>query len=86
MLFRSPTFVVHLADKSIASYSLVSLKKENDKRTVQLGEGTVPFSTIEYADGYFQLIPKSTLAPGQYLFFYMPNVNFVDHLYSFEVK
>lgn len=82
------TFVVHLTDKSISHYSLFSLKKEKDKRTMRLGDTAkiIPFSTIEYADGYFQLTPKTSLSLGQYVFFYHEAANSLDHFYSFEVK
>jgi hypothetical protein len=45
-----------------------------------------PFSTVEYADGYFQLMPRATLASGQYVFFSMKVANVVEHFYSFAVK
>jgi hypothetical protein len=82
------TFVVHLSDKSISHYSLYSLKKEKDKRTMRVSNAAqrVLFSAIEYADGYFQLTPKTSLAPGEYVFFSQEVANSVDHFYSFEVK
>jgi hypothetical protein len=80
-------FVVHLPDKSILYYSLRLLKQEKDQRTFRPADGTneVSFSTSEYADGYYLLTPKSTLSPGQYVFFLEQNM-VADFFYSFAVK
>jgi hypothetical protein len=81
-------FLIHLPDKSVGSYVLYTLKKERDKRTMRVGETQrkVLFSTIEYADGYFQITPKTPLAPGQYVFFAMADARNADHFYSFSIK
>ena len=82
------TFVVHLPDKFISHYFMYTLKKEKDKRTMKLGDTAkrVLFSAVEYADGYFQLTPKTSLSLGQYVVFYSGSANSVDHFFSFEVK
>lgn len=81
-------FLVHLPDKSISSYSLYSLTQGKSDRTMRLGETKrkVSLAVIEYADGYFQLTPKTPLVAGQYVFFYGPTPQSLDHFYSFSVK
>ena len=82
------TFVVHLPDKAIRHYSLHLLKQENSQRTMResKAEQMISFSVIEYADGYFELTPKSPLSPGQYVFFFQQDASQVDNFFSFMVK
>src|SRR5579872_5809967 len=85
---ETTSFLVHLPDKSISSYSLYSLTQGKSDRTMRLGETKrrIPLTVIEYADGCFQLTPKTSLVTGQYVFFFGPTPQSLDHFYSFAVK
>jgi hypothetical protein len=82
------TFLVHLPDKAVREYSLHLLKQEKDRRTMRRSkaEEMISFSVIEYADGYFQLTPRSPLPPGQYGFFFQQEARQIDTSYSFTMK
>jgi hypothetical protein len=90
MLDHAPnlSFVVHLPDKSISSYSLRTPKEVKNRRTMIGGRKNknVTFSAVEYADGYFELTPKVTLAPGQYAFLVGQYAHDIAYFHSFEVN